>query len=120
MSLTKTTSFDQITVIENGTVLYREATRIIEDGVQISQKYHRSSCSPGADLTNAPEKVKIIAQATWTPETIKPFTAEVTAAIAEQATERAKVEEATAALAAAKAELAKAQEAAKAPVDVVA
>ena len=32
MSLTKTTNVDQITVTENGTVLYREATRIMEIG----------------------------------------------------------------------------------------
>jgi hypothetical protein len=32
MSLTKTTTVDQITVTENGIVLYREATRIMEDG----------------------------------------------------------------------------------------
>ncbi len=37
MSLTKTTTVDQITVTETGTVLYREATRIMEDGNQISQ-----------------------------------------------------------------------------------
>jgi hypothetical protein len=37
MSLTKTTTVDQITVNENGIVLYREATRIMEDGNQISQ-----------------------------------------------------------------------------------
>jgi hypothetical protein len=104
--LTKQTKIDQITADNFGNIMWREVTEILEDGVQISQKYHRSSCSPGADLTNAPEQVKIIAQATWTPETIKPFTAEVTAAIAEQATERAKVEEATAALVAAQAELA--------------
>jgi hypothetical protein len=36
MSLTKTTNIDQITVTENGIVLYREATRIIEDGNCIS------------------------------------------------------------------------------------
>ena len=40
MSLTKTTVVDQITVVENGIVLYREATRIIEDGQQLF-----SSCS---------------------------------------------------------------------------
>jgi len=39
MSLTKQTVIDQITVQENGTVLYREATRIMEDGNQISQTY---------------------------------------------------------------------------------
>jgi hypothetical protein len=49
MSLTKTTIVDQITVTENGIVLYREATRIMEDGNQISQTYHRTSLTPGQD-----------------------------------------------------------------------
>ncbi len=51
MSLTKQTVIDQITVQENGIVLYREATRIMEDGVQLSQTYHRSSLTPAQDLT---------------------------------------------------------------------
>jgi hypothetical protein len=39
MSLTKQTVIDQITVTENGVIFYREATRIMEDGVQLSQTY---------------------------------------------------------------------------------
>jgi hypothetical protein len=31
MAITKTTVVDQITVTENGIILYREATKIIED-----------------------------------------------------------------------------------------
>jgi len=50
MALTKTTTVDQITVTENGIVLYREATRIMEDGNQISQTYHRTSLTPGQSL----------------------------------------------------------------------
>lgn len=65
MSLTKTTTVDQITVTENGTVLYREATRIMEDGVQLSQTYHRSSLTPKQDLTGVPEKVVAICKTAW-------------------------------------------------------
>ena len=36
MSLTKITNVDQITIKENGVILYREATRIMEDGNRIS------------------------------------------------------------------------------------
>jgi hypothetical protein len=36
MSLTKTTAVDQITVQENGIILYREATKILEYDVEIS------------------------------------------------------------------------------------
>ena len=37
MALSKETVVDQITVTEFGIVLYREATRIMEDGKQLSQ-----------------------------------------------------------------------------------
>ena len=68
MSLTKQTVIDQITVTENGIVLYREATRIIEDEKVLTQTYHRSSLTPGQDLTGQPANVVAIAQAAWTPE----------------------------------------------------
>lgn len=73
MSLTKTTNVDQITVTENGTVLYREATRIMEDGNELSKTYHRSSLTPGQDLTGQPANVVAIAQVAWTPEVIAAY-----------------------------------------------
>ena len=73
MSLTKTTTVDQITVTEIGTVLYREATRIMEDGVQLSQTYHRSSLTPAQDLTGIPANVVAICNAAWTPEVIAAY-----------------------------------------------
>jgi hypothetical protein len=68
MALTKETVVDQITVTEFGTVLYREATRIMEDGNQISQTYHRTSLTPDQDLTGQPANVVAICNAAWTPE----------------------------------------------------
>jgi DNA-binding transcriptional LysR family regulator len=75
MSLTKTTTVDQITVTENGIVLYREATRIMEDGVQLSQTYHRSSLTPGQDLTGVPANVAAICNVAWTPEVVAAYEA---------------------------------------------
>lgn len=68
MALTKETVVDQITITENGTVMYREATSIMEDGNQISQTYHRSSLAPEADLTGVPTNVVAICNVAWTPE----------------------------------------------------
>ena len=68
MSLTKTTNVDQITVTENGVVFYREATRIIEDGNEISKTYHRSSLTPEQDLTGVPANVVAICNTAWTDE----------------------------------------------------
>jgi hypothetical protein len=77
MSLTKTTTVDQITVTENGIVLYREATRIMEDGNQLSQTYHRTSLTPGQDLASQPANVVAICNAAWTPEVIAAYQAQV-------------------------------------------
>jgi len=79
MSLTKTTTVDQITVTENGIVLYREATRIMEDGNQLSQTYHRSSLTPGQDLTNIPANVVAICNTVWTAEVIAAYQAQLAA-----------------------------------------
>jgi hypothetical protein len=76
MELTKTTNIDQITVTENGTVLYREVTRILEDGVQLSQTYHRTSLTPAQDLTDVPANVVAIANVAWTPEVIAAYQAQ--------------------------------------------
>jgi DNA-binding transcriptional LysR family regulator len=76
MALTKETVVDQITVTENGTVLYREATRIMEDGKQLSQTYHRTSLTPGQDLTGQPDNVVAICNVAWTPEVISAYQAQ--------------------------------------------
>jgi DNA-binding transcriptional LysR family regulator len=80
MTITKQTVVDQITVTENGTVLYREATRIIEDGVQLTQTYHRSSLTPGQDLTGVPANVAAICNAAWTAEVVAAYEAAQAAA----------------------------------------
>ncbi len=75
MSLTKETVIDQITVTENGTIMYRQATRIMEDGVQLSQTFHRSSLTPAQDLTGVPANVVAICNTVWTAEVIAAYQA---------------------------------------------
>ena len=76
MGITKETKVDQITVTENGIVLYREATRFFEDGVEITKKYHRTSLTPAQDLTGQPAEVVAICNAAWTPEVIAAYEAQ--------------------------------------------
>jgi len=76
MSLTKSTTVDQITVTENGTVLYREATRIMEDGNELSKTFHRNSLTPGQDLTGIPANVAAICNVAWTAEVIAAYQAQ--------------------------------------------
>jgi hypothetical protein len=73
MSLTKETVIDQITVTENGIVLYREATRIMENDVQLSQTFHRSSLVPAQDLTGVPANVVAICNTVWTEAVIEAY-----------------------------------------------
>lgn len=77
MSLTKTTNIVQITVTENGIVLYREATRIMEDGNEISKTFHRTSLTPGQDLTGEPANVVAICNAAWTQEVIDAYNSQI-------------------------------------------
>ena len=72
-TFTETKVIDNITVTENGIVLYREATRILKDGEQIAQTYHRTSLTPGQDLTGQPDNVKAIAQVAWTEAVIAAY-----------------------------------------------
>ena len=75
MAITKETVVDQITVTENGIVLYREATRIIEDGKVLTQTYHRTSLTPGQDLEGQPANVVAICNVAWTPEAVAAYQA---------------------------------------------
>jgi hypothetical protein len=97
MALTKETVVDQITVCENGTVLYREATRIMEDGKQLSQTYHRTSLTPAQDLTGQPANVVAICNAAWTNEVIAAWNTEQARIAAEAEARRIAAEEAEAA-----------------------
>ena len=81
MALTETKVIDQITVTENGIVLYREATRILKDGEQIAQTFHRTSLTPAQDLTGVPASVAAICNTAWTPEVIAAYQAQMEAQI---------------------------------------
>ena len=79
MSLSEFKVIDSITVTENGVVQIREATRILKDGEQIAQTYHRSSLTPAQDLTGVPSNVVAICNAAWTPTVIANYQAQVAA-----------------------------------------
>ena len=72
---TKRIVIDKIEVTEHGIIQVRTATRIMEDGVQLSQTYHRHCLSPGDDFTGQDERVSAIAKAAWTKDVIKAFKA---------------------------------------------
>lgn len=77
--LTETKVIDKIEVVENGIVQVREATRIMKDGEQIAQTYHRWLLTPGQDVSDQPANVQAIANAAWTPEVIAAYQAQLEA-----------------------------------------
>ena len=79
MSLQEVKVIDKIEVVENGIIQVREATRILKDGQQIAQTYHRSSFTPGQDLTGQPANVQAICAAAWTPAVIAAYQAQIEA-----------------------------------------
>ena len=87
MSLTKTTNVDQITVTENGVILYREATSFAENGVAITKTFHRNSLTPGQNLTGVPANVVAHCNTAWTADVVAAYQA-VQAAAAAAAAER--------------------------------
>lgn len=76
MSLQEIKLIDKIEVVENGTLQIREATRILKDGEQIAQTYHRWSFAPASDVSTMPANVQAVAAAVWTPEVIAAYQAQ--------------------------------------------
>jgi uncharacterized protein len=77
MALTKETVVDKIEVLEMGNVQVRTATRVLEDGVQLSQTYHRHVLVPSTktdgtwadtDISGEDASVQAQANAKWTAE----------------------------------------------------
>jgi hypothetical protein len=79
MSLTKDIVIDKIEIVEGGTIQVRQATRIMEDGVQLSQSFHRWTIAPGQDYSDQPDNVKSICQATHTSAVVAAYEAQLEA-----------------------------------------
>jgi hypothetical protein len=75
MTLEKKVVVDLMEVVENGCVQVRTKTAILEDGVEISSKFHRHVVTPGQDCSNEDAKVQAICAATHTPEVIAAYQA---------------------------------------------
>ena len=75
MALEKQTIVDKIEVLENGCVQVRTAIRIMEDGVALSQSYHRHVVCPGDDYSTEDARVQAICAATHTAEVIAAYQA---------------------------------------------
>ena len=77
MALEKQVFIDQIMEDDKNVIRYREATRIVEDGRELSKTYHRADAFPGSDVSKLPERVAAIASTVWTPEVIAAYNAQI-------------------------------------------
>lgn len=75
MTLEKQTVVDRIEVVGLGSVQVRTATKIVEDGVVLSQSFHRHVVNPGEDYSGEDARVQAICAATHTPEVIEAYKA---------------------------------------------
>ena len=75
MALEKVIVIDRIEVVENGSVQVRTATRIMEDGKQISGTFHRHVVAPGDDYSAEDAKVQAICAAVHTADVIAAYQA---------------------------------------------
>jgi hypothetical protein len=73
--LEKVIAVDLIEIVENGSVQVRTKTAIKEDGVEISNKFHRHIVVPGADYSGEDAKVQSICAAVHTAEVIAAYEA---------------------------------------------
>ena len=95
MALTKVTVVDKIEVLEKGQVQVRTATRVLEDGVELSSSFHRHVIDPqvrsgyvkdgsagtwaATDVTGEAANVQAICTAAWTADVIAAYRAQVLA-----------------------------------------
>ena len=82
MALTKKTVVDKIEIIGPYSLInVRETTQVLEDGVMISDSYHRYVVAPGEASDDA--KVAAVITAVHTPEVIKAYEQHLSEEVAE-------------------------------------
>ena len=79
MALEKIVIVDRIEALESGVVQVRTATRIMEDGKQISGTFHRYVVAPGDDYSGEDPRVQGICAALHTADVIAAYKAAIAA-----------------------------------------
>lgn len=77
MALEKIAVVDSIEVLENGCVQVRTANRVVEDGVILSQTFHRHVVAPGDDYSGQEARVQAVCAAAHTSDVIDAYKAAI-------------------------------------------
>jgi len=75
MALEKKEVVDLIEVLENGSVQVRTKTAILENGIEISNKFHRHVVAPGDDYNAENAKVQNICKSVQTADVVAAYKA---------------------------------------------
>jgi len=76
MAITKETQIGKIEVVgKHKFVQVRTDTVVIEDGEELSRKYHRHALSPDAVITDEHTEVQAVCNAVWTQDVKDAYTA---------------------------------------------
>ena len=69
MAITKETQIGKIEVVgKHKLVQVRTDTVIIEDGNELSRKYHRHTLTPDVNISNEHSEIQAVCNAVWTQE----------------------------------------------------
>jgi hypothetical protein len=68
MTLTESTSIDQIEIVNYWNIQVRQATVINKNGEQVARSFHRWVLTPDSDISGQEQKVQDICNAAWTDE----------------------------------------------------
>ena len=76
MAITKETQIGKIEVVgQYKSVQVRTDTVVIEDGTELSRKYHRHALMPDAVITDEHNEVQAVCNAVWTQDVKDAYTA---------------------------------------------
>ena len=69
MALTKEVKIDKLEIVGDFKhVQCREATVVLEDGVELSRSFHRHVLQPDSDISGEPQETQDVCNAVWTDE----------------------------------------------------
>ena len=76
MALTKTVKCDKIEIVGDFKAIQcRQATVVLEDGVELSRSFHRHVLHPDSDISGEPTETQAICNAVWTDAVKADYTA---------------------------------------------
>jgi len=72
-SFTEHKEIDKIEVTAMNTIQVRECNILYKDGEELTRSFSRYVLNPGDNLDGQPERVKAIAEVTWTSEVVSEY-----------------------------------------------